>query len=403
MVGTDLSVSPDLIGQDQQYPRLNPLYPQDIGAERDPVAPQTQYNTLRPGLPPYGTAQPLTYYSKPPGNVSAAEVPPMAPIHDVTAQAGFGTKFGRYNTNPVGMVIHHTGGGTTVDQVLNVYKERGYPANFVIDKQGNIYQALPNGYQGRHIIGGTGLLGTGRSNANMEGVEIIANNDKDVNDAQRASAANLIAQRGAMWGYNPITSTFGHGEVNPPKVDTNTGRMYDSHREPSEGFSVTNGIRDGSIPVPDYSKQIRPVAITAAPGSAPAAPFADVSSYPQTIPVNAAQGTEARSIPGYVLSADGKTWQRADTLSDPTVARSAGVFGPNTPIPNMQQMQQPQAQTYTVQPGGSPFAQMSNINLPSPAASLSLPPNMLTTPQPQIGPQATQVSEQPEFMPGGAY
>src|SRR5215469_9498174 len=78
-------------------------------------------------------------------------VAPM-PIIDVTKQAGFGTKFGKFADNgvPQGMIIHHTAGRGSVDSVINTYKSTNFPAPFIIDRDGNIYQALPDGYQGQH-------------------------------------------------------------------------------------------------------------------------------------------------------------------------------------------------------------------------------------------------------------
>jgi N-acetyl-anhydromuramyl-L-alanine amidase AmpD len=88
-----------------------------------------------------------------------------------------------------------------------------------------IYQTIPTGYQGQHIQKGWGPQGEGKSNANMEGVEIIANDDADVLAIQKAAAERLVALRAAQFGYNPKTSVFGHGEVNP------------GHKQATEGIA----------------------------------------------------------------------------------------------------------------------------------------------------------------------
>lgn len=146
-----------------------------------------------------------------------------------------------------GMIVHHTGGGRNVNDVLNVFKSRGVASNFVIDRDGNTFQVLPDRVAGRHIMNGWGPKGEGKSNRNMEGVEIIAKDDRDVTDVQKRAAEQLIAARAKMFGYDPKTSVFGHGEVNP------------GHRQDTEGMKVTSAIRGGDL---DAAK---PTAVAAAP------------------------------------------------------------------------------------------------------------------------------------------
>jgi hypothetical protein len=134
------------------------------------------------------------------------------------------------------MIIHHTSGSGGVDGVISTFKERNFPAQFVIDRDGQVYQTLPDGARGQHIRNGSGK-GAGLSNANTEGVEIIAKNDKDVTPAQRDAAIALVQQRAAKWGYDPKTGVFGHGEVNP------------GHKEADEGMTVVSAIRNGATAV----------------------------------------------------------------------------------------------------------------------------------------------------------
>lgn len=170
---------------------------------------------------------------------AARKAPPVVPgagpltIHDKTSDAGFGYKFGKL-AQADGMIIHHTGGDGDVEGVISTFKDRNFPAQFVIARDGTVYQTLPDGARGQHMQNGSGK-GAGLSNGNMEGVEIIAKDDKDVTQAQRVAAAELVAQRAQKWGYDPKTSVYGHGEVNP------------GHKEASEGMSVVNGIRDGEF------------------------------------------------------------------------------------------------------------------------------------------------------------
>jgi soluble lytic murein transglycosylase-like protein len=181
------------------------------------------------------------------------KAPTMIPFVDMTKGAGIGDKYGKFASPPQGMIIHHTGGGDNVGQVINTFKDRNVASNFVIGRDGQIYQILPDGSMGQHIMNGWGSQGDGKSNGNMEGVEIIAANDKDVLPVQQQAAANLVAQRAAKYGWNAQKAVFGHGEVNP------------GHKEPDEGMTVVNGIRNGSLAVPNFSSQyasIQPPGLT---------------------------------------------------------------------------------------------------------------------------------------------
>jgi hypothetical protein len=167
------------------------------------------------------------------GGSGGTDTAPLPGVVDKTAAAGFGDKFGPLN-GVKGFIIHHTGGGENVDQVISTFKQTGYPAQFVIDRQGTIYRTLPEGMQGQHIQTGRGV-GEGLSNANTEGVEIIANNDGNVLPVQEAAAARLVGSEAAKYGFDPKTAVFGHGEVNP------------GHKEADEGMSTVSRIRSGAL------------------------------------------------------------------------------------------------------------------------------------------------------------
>jgi len=91
---------------------------------------------------------------------------------------------------------------------------------------------------------GWGPIGKGKGNHNMEGVEIIANDDKDVLPVQQEAAARLVAARSQKWGWDPKTGVFGHGELNP------------GWKQDTEGMTVTNAIRSGTATLPDYSQTV---------------------------------------------------------------------------------------------------------------------------------------------------
>lgn len=157
-------------------------------------------------------------------------------ITDYTKQAGFGNKFGNFATAPNGMIIHHTAGGSNINDTIRTFQQRGLPSQFVIDRNGQVYRTLPQGAIGQHIQDGWGPVGQGKNNTNMEGVEIIANNNGDVLPVQQQAAAKLVWDQAHQYGWkDPTKVVFGHGEVNP------------GHKEPDEGMAVVNGIRNGTL------------------------------------------------------------------------------------------------------------------------------------------------------------
>ncbi len=136
------------------------------------------------------------------------------------------------NKEKRGFIIHHTGGRGDVGGVVSTLQQRGLSVHYVIDREGQIHQLLPSGARGSHMKRGQGI-GEGLSNANTEGVEIIAKDDTDVLPVQVEAARSLVQQL----GYAP-EQVFGHGEVNP-------------HKQRTEGMTVVNAIRGNATPVTD--------------------------------------------------------------------------------------------------------------------------------------------------------
>jgi hypothetical protein len=125
-----------------------------------------------------------------------------------------------------GLVIHHTAGHGTVDGVVQTFKERGYPAHYIIDREGVIHQILPDNAQGRHIKNSQN--GNGMTNANTLGVEIIADDDADVLPAQVEAAKRLYGTLNQKYGLKP-DQVVGHGSIN-------------SHKQATEGSTVARSI-----------------------------------------------------------------------------------------------------------------------------------------------------------------
>lgn len=154
---------------------------------------------------------------------------PMGTVRDISSGTGLKTA-GPMGT-PQGLIVHHTGGGGDVNGVVDTLRQRGLSVQYVVDRDGQIFRTSPEGQVAQHIMNGWGAQGAGKSNANMEGVEVIAKNDKDVTPQQQAAVIALAKSRGEKFNYDPATAVFGHGEVNP------------GHKEADEGMSSTNLLR----------------------------------------------------------------------------------------------------------------------------------------------------------------
>lgn len=186
------------------------------GAERTTPSPQTQQT---------------------PGGAERSEAPDrpqaggatLSGVIDLTSQTqgyfDFGSLQGRQ-----GFIMHHTAGRGTAAGIINVFKQRNFPTQFIIDREGKIYQVLPSGRRGQHMKNGEGV-GAGLSNANTEGVEVIAKDDSDVLPVQ-VEAAKRLAQ---MLGYAP-NQVYGHGEVN-------------THKQRTEGATIIRAIRGDAPPL----------------------------------------------------------------------------------------------------------------------------------------------------------
>ncbi len=125
--------------------------------------------------------------------------------------------------DPSALIIHHTSGRSTIDGLKQTLSERGLGVEFAADRDGKIYQIGDSGAS--NILPGWGPKGAGLNNRNIVGIEVIANDDKDVTPAQVESVKNFAATR---YGNTPV---FGHGEVNP------------GHKEADEGMTIVNSIR----------------------------------------------------------------------------------------------------------------------------------------------------------------
>jgi hypothetical protein len=177
------------------------------------------------------------------GSASNAKVAATGPgagppeIHDASKEAGFGFSKGRLN-KVEGLVVHHTAGGGSENYkgTINTFKQRGYPAHYVMERDGRIVRTLEPGAMGWHTQkGGSGTAGErglGYSNRNTEGIEVIAKDNKDWTPAQVEAMKRFQVYHADQHGYDPLRSTFGHGELNKGKQADEGMAFVSQLREP---------------------------------------------------------------------------------------------------------------------------------------------------------------------------
>ena len=112
-------------------------------------------------------------------------------------------------------IIHHTAGRGTAQGVVGILNSRRLGVQWVIDRDGKIYQTLPKGSFGQHVVPNKGSAPSDMSNRTSQGVEIVGSNDNDILIRQCKSALLLIKDL----GYS-LSNVYGHGEVQSNKQAT---------------------------------------------------------------------------------------------------------------------------------------------------------------------------------------
>lgn len=137
---------------------------------------------------------------------------------------------------PEAFIFHHTGGRGDVSGVQDTLRQRHLGVEYVMDRDGNITRIGNPG--AAHMLPGWGA-GSGLSNRNTVGMEVIAEDNRDVTPQQVAAAQKFIREK------YPNTPVFGHGEVNP------------GHKEADEGMAIVGAIRRerGSVARADVQSQ----------------------------------------------------------------------------------------------------------------------------------------------------
>ncbi|CAB4190494.1 N-acetylmuramoyl-L-alanine amidase domain, partial [uncultured Caudovirales phage] len=135
---------------------------------------------------------------------------------------------GRDMPNPQAVVFHHTAAVVSPQAIMNGLNAQGLAVQYIVDRNGDIYQSLPEGRSGAHTGPASPTLGLG--NNNTIGVEMIAADNKDVTPAQVAAAKAIYSY---YQSKNPDMRAVGHGAFN---VD-NPG-----HRQSDEGKAAVDAI-----------------------------------------------------------------------------------------------------------------------------------------------------------------
>lgn len=110
-------------------------------------------------------------------------------------------------------ILHHTAGRMDAAGVVRILNNRGLGVQWVIDREGTLYQTLPTGNKGAHVAHIGRSAPKDLSNSTSQGVEIVANDDTDILIKQCKTALLLIKKL----GYS-LSNIYGHGEVSTNKM-----------------------------------------------------------------------------------------------------------------------------------------------------------------------------------------
>lgn len=147
-------------------------------------------------------------------------------ILDKSPEVGKRWNFGEM-TSPNALVVHHTAGRGGTEGVIQTFTERNFPAHFVIDREGQITQVLGLNQRGQHTKNAQD--GSGITNANSWGVEVIAKDDADVLPVQAEATVRLTKY---LQQYGLQSSRIvGHGAIN-------------SHKQATEGQTIAQLLRE---------------------------------------------------------------------------------------------------------------------------------------------------------------
>lgn len=113
-----------------------------------------------------------------------------------------------------GLVFHHTGPGlNTPADVVKTLNDRGFGAQYIMDRQGNIFQTTPDSVA--HIKNAQN--NSGLTNDNTIGIEVMAADNNDLTPEQIRAGLDFIKSMQEQFP-DIKNNIFGHGELNPHKM-----------------------------------------------------------------------------------------------------------------------------------------------------------------------------------------
>ena len=185
---------------------------------------------------PEAASEALAYFQS---NPQAVRIDPTQ-IVDMTPTTSGNWNFGKLS-QPNALVIHHTAGRGGVDGVVQTFKERGYPAHFVIDRDGTIHRILADDQKGQHTR--PAQDGSGITNSNSWGVEIIAKDDADLTPAQVQASIQLSYNLHDNYQM-PLDRVVGHGQINDHKQETEGATVLAALSELAKGGNPNGNISE---------------------------------------------------------------------------------------------------------------------------------------------------------------
>jgi len=278
---TTLPPLPDTTLQSLTPPNYKPLNQADVSAVTNPPPPV--FKASNTDIQVVAGTQQAVVPAPPP---AFGDNPPQAQVGATVDDSGFPARVQAVGgKDPSAFIVHHTGGRLSLDGLTSTLKQRGLGVEYFMDRGDanrgpKIYQVGNSG--AANILPGWGA-GQGLNNSNIVGMEISANDDKDVTDAQKQLFAQFIQAR------YPTTQLFGHGEVNP------------GHKEADEGMSAKNtalALRRGAPNQPTTSSS--GTAIT--PGQPSST--TDVNKLPMPAPGSIPPGVTASQVTATTSLAD---------------------------------------------------------------------------------------------------
>lgn len=260
-----------------------------------------QDNFERPGVPHFESR--LEYANKALNNGAASQLPSTMPVQptldapvggaDIRKMDGLNWD-GRMIKDVKGLTFHHTGGRGNAQGVNDVLNKRGLGAQYIMERDGTIFQNGPDGARMAHMK--PAQNGSGLSNENALGIEMIAKDNNDLTEAQKLSGLKFIQDMKAKYpgiGEN----VYGHGELNAHKQKTEGMGVVDLYRRQRDQLGqqpAVDMMPTGSIP------QVDPMAAanvnqlntalqqTGAVAQQAAAPMTQMNTAVQQLPATAA-------------------------------------------------------------------------------------------------------------------